>query len=460
MNVTKEQQNDLNAIIKIEVTPDDYLSRVEDVIKKYQRTAQIPGFRPGKVPAGIIKKQYGKSVLLEELNHITSDALYKFIAENKMDVIGNPLPAKSGKEMILEEGQTFELLFEVGIAPSIEVNVGPKDKLPYYLAIVDEKMVDDDVADLRRRYGKFSNPETSSETNVLYGDFEELDETLNVKEQGNKTTTTLTIEMVKDAAERNRFIGLKKGDSVTFNPRQAFGSEAEVAAMLKVSVDSPAMNSDYKFTIKTINQIDAADMDQAFFDKIYGEGVVSNESEFREAIKKGIVAHFERESDKKLRKDLKNYLIEKLSIPLPDDFLKRMIRSNMKEDEKVSEQEFEHEYYHMAEDLRWDLIRNAVAREKSLSVAEDEVSNLAAALVRQQLAQYGMYDTEEDKLKQFTQDYLQKEGNAARLEKSILDDKVFRELKSRLKLEAIELPYAEYTAKLMEKTAHEAEHHH
>lgn len=458
MNVTKEQQNDLSAIIKIEVGPDDYTNRVEDVIKKYQRTAQVPGFRPGKVPIGMIRKQYGRAALLDELNSITSNALYKFIADNKMDVIGNPLPAKSDKEMILEEGRSFELLFEVGMAPQVEVNITSKDKLPFYTIQVDDKMVADDEADLRRRFGKFSSPEESTETNVLYGEFEELDETGNVKPGGNKTTTTLSIQMIKEN-ERSRFIGVKKGDAIDFNPMKALGHEAEVSAMLKVDRTSPAINSDYRFTIKTINQIDAAELNQEFYDKVYGEGIVKTEEEFRAKIREGIAAYFERESDKKLRKDLKNYLLEKLNIPLPDDFLKRMIRSNMKEDEQVSEAEFEHQYYHMAEDLRWDLIRNQVAKTNSIAVNPEEVTNLAAAMVRQQLAQYGMYDIDEARMKQITDDYINKDGNADRLEKSIIDDKVFRFLKSQLKLNVQELPYSEFTAKLTEKSEHELAHH-
>ncbi len=460
MNVTKEQEKDLSAIIKIEVGPDDYRNRVEEVIRKYQRTAQIPGFRPGKVPIGMIKKQYGKSVLLDELNNITSNALYKFIADNKIDVIGNPLPSKSEKEMILEEGESFELLFEVGMAPQFDVTITPKDKLPYYLIKVEDKMVDDDLSDLRRRYGKFSSPEISTATNVLYGEFEELDEAGNPKADGNKTTTTLSIEMVKDPADRNRFVGLKAGEMVTLNPMKILGNETEVSAMLKVDKTSPAITADYIFTVKTINQIDAAELNQELFDKVYGEGVVSTEEEFRAKIKEGIASYFERESDKKLRKDLKNHLISKLEIPLPDDFLKRMIKTNMKPEEQVSDEEFEHQYFHMAEDLRWDLIRNQVAKTNSLVVATEEVTNLAAAMVRQQLAQYGMYDVEETRLKQITDDYINKEGNGDRLEKTIIDDKVFRELKSQLKLDVHELPYADFTAKLGEKTQHEMEHHH
>src|SRR6185503_18876580 len=206
MNVTLEQQGKLNALVKIEVKPEDYKSRVDDIIKKYQRTAQVPGFRPGKVPAGVIKKMYGKAVLVEELNKLLSDSLNQYITEKKLDVIGNPLPTKGERDQLIEEGQSLEFFYELGLAPEFEVDVSEKDKLPYFIVKVDDKMIDDDVNDLRRRHGKFSNPETSDAGHILYGDFEELDETGNPKADGNKTTTTLAIDMIKDAIDRNQFV--------------------------------------------------------------------------------------------------------------------------------------------------------------------------------------------------------------------------------------------------------------
>lgn len=459
MNITKENPNELTAIIKMELKPEDYQPKVDESLKKYQRTANIPGFRPGKVPVGVIKKMYGKSVMVDELNRITANELSKYIFDNKLEVIGSPLPKKTEKEMSLTEGESFEFLYEVGIAPQFEVALSSKDKLPYYLIKVDEKMVTDDVDDLRRRYGKFSNPEVSSDTNILYGEFVELDETGNPKPEGNTTTTTLSIAMIKDAIDRNQFVGLKKDDAVTFNPVKVLGNETEVSAMLKVDKSSPALHSDYRMTVKTINQVDKAEMNEELFNKVYGEGEVKTEEEFRQRVKDGIAAYFVRESDKKLKKDLKNYLFEKLEIPLPDDFLKRMVKSNMDSEKPLNDQEFEHEYFHLAEELRWDLIKQRVAKTASLEVDPEEVKNLASAMVRQQFAQYGMYQMEDDKLQRITEDYVQKEENRERLEKSILEDKVFRHLKTMAKLDTEELPYDVFMAKMAEKTEHENAHH-
>ncbi len=457
MNITKQQLDDLNAVVKIELQPADYQDRVSQVIRQYQKTASVPGFRPGKVPAGIIKKMYGKAVLVDELNKLLSESLGKYIYENKLDVIGTPLPKQSEKEQAFEEGKEFEFLYELGIAPAIEVNM-PKKKVPYYLVKIDEKMIEDDIADIRRRYGKFSNPEVSEETNILYGEFNELDEQGNLREGGNKTTTTLSIEMIKDVQERKQFVGLKKADVVRFNPRKVISNEAELTALLKLEKGSPSLESDYQFTVMTINQIEKAEMNQELFDKVYGEGNVTTEEEFRTKIKEGIAGYFERESDRKLKKDLRNVFLEEMNIPLPDAFLKRMLKAN--QEKAMDEHTFEHEYFHVSEDLRWNLVQSKLAAVNNIEVTEDEVKDLSRQVIRQQFAQYGYYEMEPERLEDIATRYLNEEGNYDKLERSIRENKVFDVLKKEVKLDMIELPYADFVTKLNEKTTHELEHHH
>ncbi len=460
MNISKEQLDPLNAILKINITPEDYKPKVDVVIKKYQKTANVPGFRPGMVPTGVIKKMYGKAVLVEELNNLLSETLGKYIFDNKIDVIGNPLPKKSDAEQTFEDGQNFEFLYELGIAPDFEIKL-PKSKIPYSLVKIDEKMVENDISDLRRRYGKFSNPETSDEKNILYGEFNELDAEGNIKEGGNQTTTTVSIEMIKDAEARKPFIGLKKEDTVNFNPLKTLKNETEVSAMLRVDKDSPALQSDYRFTVMTINQVEKAEMNQDFFDKIYGEGAVKSEEEFKEKVRSGIVTYFERESDRKLKKDLRQALLESMDIPLPDDFLKRMLKANQDKKEKVmDEHAFEHEYHHVAEDLRLDLINSKIAKTNSLEISEEEVINVAKQVLRQQFTNYGVYDIEAAKLDDLVTRYLTEQNNREKIERSILDQKVFDFVKPQLKLDVEELPYEDFVKKLNEKTEHELEHHH
>lgn len=457
MNITKHQTDDLNAVIKIELTPEDYKDRVNDVVKRYAKTANVPGFRPGHVPSGMIRKMYGQSIMLEELNKLVTENLSKYIFDQKIEIIGSPLPKKGESEMILEDGRSFEFLYELGLAPQFDVKL-PKDKTPYFLLKVEDKMVDDDVNDLRRRYGKFSNPETSEETSILYGEFNELDASGQLKEGGHKTTTTLAIEFVPEVKDRKKFIGLKKEDIVEFNPMNVFRTEAEVAGMLKLGKDHEAMKSDYRFTVMTVSKIEKAELNQEFFDKIYGEGNVTNETEFRQKVKDGIASYFERESDRKLKKDLRNRLLETNSISLPDDFLKRMVKAN--QDKEMDEATFEHEYYHLVEDLRWNLMQNKIAAEQNIALTEDEVKELSRAMIRQQFAQYGMNDMDPARLEEISVRYLNEEGNYEKLERSLRESKVFDYLKKTVKLDNIELPYAEFVERLNEKTAHELEHHH
>jgi trigger factor len=461
MNISQQSLSDLSAIIIINVKPEDYRPAVEKALKKYAHSAQVPGFRPGKVPAGMIKKMYGKGILVEELNNMLSESLTRYIYENKLMVLGSPLPIDMEKERVWEDGEEFEFQYEIGLAPNVEVNVGNIPAIPYYLAKVDDKMVDDDINDMRRRYGKYSNPEVSEENHILYGEFDELYENGEVKEVGNKTATTLAIEMIKDAEHRAPFIGLKKDDSVVFNPMDAMSHEAEVAAMLKVEKSSPAMNANYKFTVKSINRIDKADLNQEFFDKIYGEGVAKSEEEFRGKVREGIVAYFERMSESKLKKDIRNIFLEELDIPLPDDFLKRMLKASAEKKKDDHQHDIDHEYYHMAEDLRWSLIRSYFAKENNLTVSEEEVKQAARVMAREQFVQYGYYDMPDDKIEEVAKSYYSERGDIAeRIERSILDEKVFGVLKTKVNLDMQELPYTEFVQKLNEKTEHEMAHHH
>ncbi len=459
MNITKESIDSLNAVLRVQLEPQDYKPKVDETLKKYQRTATIPGFRLGHVPAGMIKKMYGKSVLVEEVEKLINESVGRYIYDNNIPMLGSPLPKMSETERQWEEGNNFEFLYEIALAPEFEVKID-NDKVPYYVLKVDDKMVDEDIADLRRRYGKFSNPDVSEEEHILYGEFEELDDAGNVKEGGNKTKTTVALEMIKDALERKKFLGLKKDEAITFNPMQTLGNETEVSAMLKVAKDSPALNSNYKFTIQTINRVDKADLNQEFFDKIYGNDTVKNEEEFRAKTHEGIAKMMEVESDRKLKKDLRNKITEELNIPLPDDFLKRMLRAEHKEKETISDEQFNHEYHHVAEDLLWSLIVGKIGKNNNLTVTEDEVKLAAKQLVYQQFAQYGMHDLEESRLDELATTYLKDEKHVSSLERGVLDQKVFVYLKSAHKLDPIELPYEAFIEKLREKTEHELEHHH
>ncbi|MBL0104882.1 MAG: hypothetical protein IPP51_14655 [Bacteroidetes bacterium] len=319
-------------------------------------------------------------------------------------------------------------------------------------------MVEDDINDIRRRYGKFSNPESAEETSILYGEFNELDEAGALKEGGNKTTTTISIELITDVAKRKPFLGLKKGDVVDFNPMETFRSEAEISSMLRVDKDSPAMKSSYRFTVMTVNKVEKADLNQELFDKLFGEGIVTTEDDFRTKIREGIASYFEKESDKKFRKDIRNLFLEQIAVPLPDEFLKRMLKAN--QEKEMDDHTFDHEYYHLSEDLRWNLIQNKLAEANSIAVEREEVLEVSRQMIRQQFSQYGVPAPESEKLEELSNNYLQEENNAERVERIIRENKIFDVLKKEVKLDIHEMPYQDFVAKLNEQTQHETEHHH
>lgn len=457
MNISKRQTGDLNAVITIELKPEDYQPKVDETIKSYRKSANIPGFRPGHVPAEIIRKKFGKEVLVEELNKILGRELVNYLTENKIDVLGSPLPIQSPDSLTLEEGKNFIFDYEIGIAPEINTQL-VNSSIPYYVVKVDEKMVDDDINDLRRRYGKFSNPENAEDTSVLYGEYVELNENGEVKEDGNKTTTTLSIEMLRNDEEKKRFIGVKKEDTIRFTPMIAFTSEAEVSAALRVDKTSPALHSEYNFQVKTVNKIEKAEIDQELFDKALGEAAVASEEEFRTKIREGIASYFEKESDKKLQKDVKVKFLKECNIPLPEDFLKRMLKA--RQEKPVEDHDFDHEFHHVIEDLKWNLIVEKIALEQSINISEEEIEGIAGIMISQQFAQYGIAPPEKEKLDEMITSYLKKDDNFERMERSLRGQKVFDYLKNNLKLEKVEMTYADFTTKLQEKDQHELEHHH
>ncbi|MCC7233446.1 MAG: trigger factor [Bacteroidia bacterium] len=458
MNISKEQVSPLNAIVTIELQPEDYQPRVNEVIRKYQHTASIPGFRPGKVPAGLIRKMYGKSLLLEELNKLLSESLGKYISENNLNVLGSPLPKTGEQTPEFQDGNKFEFSYELGIAPDFDLML-PSEKIPYFRVQVDNKMVDDDVSDIRRRYGKFTNPEVSEENHILYGEFNQLDADGQFLEGGHKTITTISLEMIPDVQKRKKFTGLKKEEFIDFNPMDFFENETEVSSMLKLEKTSPALSSGYRFTIMSINQIEMAELNQELFDRIYEPGVVQSEEEMREKVRERIASYFERQSQRKLKKDLRNLFLEINQIPLPDDFLKRMLQANVAKEDHGDHHDFEHDYFHASEDLRWNLIQEKLTTKYNITVTGEEIKALAENVMREQFIQYGYYEVSDDKIQEMAGRYMGEESNYEKLFRSIRESKVFDSLMTDISLDNSELPYQEFVAKLEEKTSHELEHH-
>ncbi|MEX2483218.1 MAG: trigger factor [Brumimicrobium sp.] len=444
MNVTKESVDNLNALLKVKIEPQDYQEKVEKQLSDYRKKANIPGFRKGKVPMGIVKKQYGRSVLAEELNKLVSEALFGFIEEEKLDILGNPIP-KSDEEVKgdFDNPDTFEFAYEVGLSPDIDIKLSGKSKYEYTKVKIDKKLVDKQIEDLTRRYGKLVPGEEVGEKDMVLGQFVELDEKGEIKEGGVMNSSTISLEFIENDKVKKEFIGKKPGDKVVVNPADVSKGAEDMASMLGLKVEELEGISDkFQLTINEVKVMEPAELNQELFDKLFGEGEVKSEKEMRDKIEADLEQMFSRDSDKILMRRVTNDLIEKTKIDLPNDFLKRWIHSSQKE--PVPMQEIEKEYDNYAKSLKWQLIQNEIFKKNDIKIEQDEVLNYTKGLLVNQYAQYGMPAPEEAELNQAAQQVLSNQQESQKIYDMLAENKLTSFFKDTVKLNEKAVGYDEY----------------
>jgi trigger factor len=416
MNISQEKTGKLNAVISINLNPEDYQPRVEKAIKEQAKKAKIPGFRPGMVPTSHVKRMYGKSILLDEVNNLLSDTLNKYLSEEKLEVLGQPLPKVDDKvEYNWDFNDKFEFNYEVGLAPEFSVEFSKDDKLDQYVIKVDDETLDSRIKNLRRSYGKMTNPDVSADGDVLYGDLAQLSPDGSVFEGGITQTASVRIEQIQDEKIKASLIGLKKGDVVEFDIQQAYNNDAaKIAGLLKIEEDAAAdLKSNFSLTVKNVNRLDESDLDQAFFDKIFGEGTdVATEEQFRTKITEELESMMVQDADRKLQNDLYNYSIEKIKFELPDEFLKRWLKAT---NEKLTDEELAGGYDDFAKNLKWTLITNKIVTNNDLKIEYKEVFEQAKRQLDAQFRMYSPQPLAEEQLAQYTVQFLQDKENANRM---------------------------------------------
>ncbi len=445
MDIKRETIGELNEVLKISLTPGDYLEQVETEVKKVRKTMNLPGFRPGQVPVGLVKKKYGKAILIDELNKIISGSLEEFISESKLDLLGSPIPqpANDSKNDFDKPGN-FEFVFEIGLAPQFELTIPPAKTFTQYQIEVSPQKIDDYVNDLRRKYGKFSNPDVSDEHSILYGDFAELNSQGELQENGITSRSTLSIAAIKDSETRQQVIGLRKGDSLKINPTKAFQNDwDEIAHMLNKTVDEVKnVSSDFKYTIETVNRIEPAELNQEFFDKIYGEGTISTEEELNQKVKEQIGTYYEQDTDFKLKHDIEDYLLDELNLKLPDTFLQKWLQTSVEKPLTAEQVEKEYKGYSRAMKLR--LIENKIFQGQNMQISQEEIKEVAKQYIMHQFAGYtaGINDELMDSL---VARYLEKRESVERIIETLSGRKVFNYLKSVVKTNIQPIKYEEFT---------------
>ena len=444
MNISQEKIDNLNAVVKININPEDYQPRVDKAIKDQAKKAKIPGFRAGMVPASHIKRMYGKSILVDEINNLLSDTLNKYIDEEKLEVLGQPLPKiDDDKHYNWDFNDNFEFNYELGLAPDFTVDFSANDKIPQYIIKVDEETLASRIKNIRKSYGKMTNPDVSADDDVLYGDLVQLSPDGSVFEDGIAITASVRLDQIKDESVKATLIGLKKGDVVTLDLQKAFDNDAvKIGALLKIDEETAAdLKSSFRLTVKNVNRLEEGDLNQEFFDKLFGEGVVKTEEEFRAKITEEIETMLQQDSERKLQDEIYQYGLNKVQFDLPDDFLKRWLKAT---NEKLTAEELAGGYNDFAQNLKWTLIENKIIKDNNIEIKYEDVFQLAKARLGQQFSMYGQ-PIDEEQLSQYAVQYLQNKENANKIFEDVKALTVFGYIKSVVTLEPKEIGYTDFT---------------
>ncbi|MES2809226.1 MAG: trigger factor [Bacteroidota bacterium] len=435
MNITQEKIDNLNAVVKINLAPADYQARVDKAIKDHAKKANMPGFRKGMVPAGHIKKMYGKSILVDEVNNLLSDTLNNYINEQKLEVLGQPLPKVDEKvEYNWDYNDNFDFTYEVGLAPEFAIDFTSKDKITQYIIKIDEETLAERTKNIRRSYGKMTNPDVSAEDDVLYAQLTQLSPDGSVFDGGISNTTSVRLEQVADAKIKKSLVGVKKDDEIVVDIQKAYNNDAaKIAAILGIEeAEAADLKSNFKLTVKNVNRLAESDLNQEFFDKLFGEGVVTDEAGFKAKITEELEGMMQQDAERKLQNDIYNYSIEKVNVALPDEFLKRWLKAT---NEKLSDEELEGGYADFAKNLKWTLIENKIITENKIEIKYEEVFAAAKQSLEQQFRMYSPQPIAEEQLAQYAVQYLQNKENANKVFEEVKALKTFDFIKSVVTLD-------------------------
>lgn len=410
-------------------------------IKKVQRQANMPGFRPGKVPTGLIKKQYGTQILVDEINKLLNDTINKYIEENKIEILGNPLP-KDQTSVDFNKQKDFEFVYQLGLAPDFKVELDSKNTFTYKTVKVDEELVDKYLKDIRRNFGKPTNPDIAGEKDVVFVDINELDETGAIKAGGIFKSTSVSFERTKNETAKAKLLGVKRDDKIVLNINELYETALDKSVSLGIDKEfAETANCNLQLTVKNISRMEDAELNQELFDKVYGEGKITSEEEFRNKVREELGMMFSADAEKFLRTEVENKLVEKINLQLPDSFLKRWLA--VANEKPVTEEEIEKDYPNYAKAMQWRLIENKIIKDNGLQVSGDEAKEEAKSFIKSEYARYGQVPTEDD-LEKISKDLLSKEKEAQRIFENLYSKKVLGLIKEKCTLQTKEVSYDEF----------------
>lgn len=451
MYISFENPDKVNGLLTLTVEEADYKENVEKTLKDYRKKANIPGFRPGMVPMGLVKKQFGTSVKMDAINKLVGEQIYKYVQDNKIQMLGEPLPSEKQEAQDLEKEAPYTFMFDIAVAPEFKIELNGKNKIDYYNITVDDKLVDRQVEMFASRSGSYEKAETFEGNDLLKGDLRELDE------QGNTLEGGVTVEgaslmpsYIKVDDQKKLFDGAKLGDIITFNPRKAYpDNDSEVSSLLNVDRSKVAEHTgDFSFQVTDIQRYKSHEVNQELFDQVFGKDAVKSEEEFRGKIAEGVKAQLVTDSDYKFILDVRAYCEKKVGeLTYPEALLKRVMLNNNKD----KGQEFvEKNFARSIKELTWHLIKEQLVAAYNIKVEDADVKEAARETARVQFAQYGMNNAPEDYVNSYADEMLKKRENVDGFVDRAIDRKLIAALKGAVKLNEIEISLDDFN-KMMEE---------
>lgn len=446
MNISRNNIDEANAVVSLKIVPGDYETKVEEVLKDYKKKVNLDGFRPGKVPFGLVRKMYRKSVLVEEVNKLISESLSKYFIEEKLRILGDPTPSEEGNDPIDWDVQTeFEFSFDIGIAPEFKVELSKSNKVPYYMIKIDKKIRTSYIEGYMRKFGSYKTTKKIEKGEELVkGNIKELREGGVVAEE-----TSFNLGVIKDEGIKKSFLGLSAGSKLNFDLKKAFPNDTELSSILKIDKEKLSeLQNDFELEIKEITLFMDAELNQEFYDNAFGKDKIKTEEEFKSEINKEIRKNLEKEGDLRFSVDAKEMLVKKLKLQLPDEFLNKwLVKTN---EGKFTKEEIDKDFELFRKDLEWQLIREKIVKEQDLKLSEDEILAYAKEVALMQFMQYGMANIPDDRLEHYAKELLGREDERKKMSDKLYEDKIMDYVKTAVKVESNKISADDFN-KLYEK---------
>ncbi|WP_372800592.1 trigger factor [Lutibacter sp.] len=434
MNITKESIDALNAVVKVEVSAADYQDKVAQILQDYRKKADIPGFRKGHVPMGMIKKQYGKSIMIDEVNKLIQESLNKFLTEEKLDILGNPLPKIQDDFSWDADDYSFE--FELGLAPEFEINLDAKKKITQYNIVADKDLLDKEVENIQKRFGKLVSKEAVEEGDNITGTFVNEEKEISKK-------STIELASIKGKVNQKKFIGAKVGDVIELKTKGLFDDDHKLMGALGLTHDEiHELEIPLTFTVEEINVTELAEVNQELFDKVFGPDVVKSEEELREKIKEDAEKQFQTQADQQLLNAVTEYLVENTNFDLPAEFLKKWLA--VAGEKPMTPEQAAEEFEKSEKGLRYQLIEGKVLKDNELQINFEELKDFTKGFVKAQMAQYGQLNPEEKDLDDIVQRVLSNQDEAKRLQEQLVSQKLLNFYKENITFKVKEVTYEEF----------------